>query len=395
MSQDNYDLLVRGVKEFQEIAQEQAPMLGVVLNKQLDKLQSELQDTPYGKKINISLKTMKLEAVIRDFIRQYRPQLINMVNQHNPYMERGVLTQFVHRPIFFKILKEEKELFFDFERAYKKGVEKYTELAAPLKGQPPLDEETLIVLAKNNYHRFRGVPTGGTRPKRLIPISKVFKTHLDENYYRYNGKPMAFIRLDPYGLVGVFNLETAELFLHVSQTGRMSPKWEKYAYPRKHAWAIHASVVRLALARALRNNEATPLPLKEAVTDAKKTAPVQNQQRRTSAIDAIRKKLATMVKASYYDPKKHRVDVMVPVTKTGSYCDIASRHAVRLLIYEIHSDAPEEHKATARQLFRDILPYALVVNPGEAFPLRDFLRFVPKPTTVKWMSEHIRPMPRP
>lgn len=392
MSQDTYDLLVKGIKEFQEIAKDQAPALGAVLEKQVVKLQEDILNSQYGKKLEKSLKILKLEEAIREFIRQYRPQLINMAAQYNPYLDRGALAQFVSRPLFFKILKEERDLFFDFETAFNKSLDRYKDLAKPYEHQVTLTPEAAVSLSKRHYHRYRGVPTGGPRPKRLIPISKMFQTHIGENYYRYNGQPHAHIKLAPYGLVGVFNLATSALYLHVDQTGRMSPKWETYTYPKKNSWGIHEQVVDEALKRAMRNNLLTPLPPKDVEEESKTKPKSKPPQKRTTAVEAIRMKVVTPVRASYYDPRTHRVDVMVPVTERGGYCNLDSEHAKRLLFYEITSNADVTHASVSRQLFRDVLPYALVVNPGEAFPLRDFLKFVPDKDTIRWVSEHIRPV---
>lgn len=390
MSQDRYDTLVKGVKEFQEIITEQAPSLGAVVNKQIELLQKELEGTSYGIKIESSLRTMKLEEAIREFIRQYKPQLINMAAQHNPYMERGALSQFVHKPVFFRILKEEKDVFFDFEETYKKTMRKFEEALAKLRPGAILMPDGMVDVVKSNYHLFKGSPTGGRRPKHLIPVKNIFTPHLDENYYVYKKKPYAFIRMEAFGLVGVLNLATADLYLHVIQTGRMSPKWVRYQYPRHNAWALRRDVVSEALARAYRNNKNTPKAKREVAS----TVTVDNntpQQRRTTAVDAIRKKIVPISTTSVFDPKKYRVDILVPVTEKGAYCDIDSPHTSRLMFYEITSAVDENHAEISRSLFREILPYALVVNPGEAFPLRDFLKRYRNRSVVRWMTEHLRP----
>lgn len=394
MPQSHYDRLVRDVTEFQDLANEFAPGLGKMLDKQLDLLQKELRHTQYDKKIRQSLKRIKLEDTIRRFIRRYKPQLINMATQHNPYMERGLLTQFINRKIFFKLLKEEKGIHFDFERALEKTNNRYKALAEKCTEYDILTPEKLILTVKSFYHRYQGMPTGGRRPKLLISVKNVFNLSLEENYYQYKGKPFAVVHLPEYKLFGVLDLTNATLHLHVSQKGYMSPKWETYIYPRNVALPIHEQPVRDALTRALRNNQETPMPIipKE---EAKEIPPkLPEDQRRTSAIDAIRKKLVPMVRRSYIDPLQNRIDVMVPVTKDGKYCDIASSHAVRLLMFKTDPVEPPQAEDVATEMFRRVLPFAIVVNPGEAVPLRDFVRFVPNGSVVSWMSRNLQPTKR-
>ena len=181
------------------------------------------------------------------------------------------------------------------------------------------------------------------------------------------------------------------VYIHADQSGESSPKWEIYAPPRKLAWTIHDKPVVEAIERAYRNNDATPWPKSEEVSP---TEPVLKNEYHTTTqstpLESVRRKLAPMTTKSYFDPVLQTMEVVVPITRDGAYCEVSSEFAYGLLPYEIHNGVPYHYAQVSSEVFRKILPFALVVNPGEAVPLRDFIRHTPK-DTVRWMVRHLQP----
>lgn len=288
----DYDRLVRGVVVFRETALSEAPFLGAVLDNQLEKLTQEIEGTVYEEKVKKGVNQLKLEKMIREFIQRYKPHLNNMAVQYNPYLDRGVLTPFVNRPLFYKLLQEEKGLYFDFDNKLKASVEKFDGLRRKEATTRPLSEERIRDLCRNYMHVVNGVATGGRRPKRLISAPKLFEQRLDENYYEYKNRPFAVIELKCYRLYAVLDFDQGRLYLHDAQSGRKNARWEDYKVPRKHAWALHEEPLVNALDRALRNNHATPWPEipKEVVADTPTRVFAPTHQK-IDAVSAIRKKL--------------------------------------------------------------------------------------------------------
>lgn len=382
MSPINTDELIKGVVAFRKTAQDELPALGNLLGKQLESLETSLREAGYGDTIDKGYRLIEMERLMREFIEKNRENLVNYAISYNPYLQRADLAKVVKDSVFFDVLKEDADLHFSFLTQYEATLQKFREKVEHLPNPTPLTERRVTGLVRYYYYRIGKVPTGGKRPRGLIPTDNVFDLDLEENYYRYRSRPFVVVFMSEYQLMGALDIEGGKLHLCSLSRSSGRPKWEVLDTPRKYAWDIHEEVFCAALDRAFEANAVTNAdrfykpPVLPTDINTKKPKKVSPPPVQKSELEIVRSKLMEMTRASYADVREHTIEIVVAQTPDGNYVDINDERATKLQHFEI---PPTSASPSTRRkvVYEKLLGIAIVVNPGEAVPLKDYVKYIP------------------